>query len=188
MNNCVQLCISAFSMSQQSPWIKLNLCVMFPFFFFLHIFLYVYTGCRTYIIGYNDCFCTYFCMYIQVQPYFLHPSFYCFCTYFCMYIQGISHILFINAGFMRHVIKKKHYRKGGTDSFMSLDNKEERLYICCPLLGLQTSFLICGCLILTGEFIDQPLVFSLYSLSPIFFLRIFSAPFWSALIYRPVLL
>ena len=179
-------------------------------FFFLHIFLYVYTGCRTYIIGYNDCFCTYFCIYIQarIALYIGVPNCFCtyfcmyiqeeiekcctglncFCTYFCMYIQGISHILFINAGFMRHVIKKKHYRKGGTDSFMSLDNKEERLYICCPLLGLQTSFLICGCLILTGEFIDQPLVFSLYSLSPIFFLRIFSAPFWSALIYRPVLL
>ena len=68
------------------------------------------------------------------------------------------------------------------------DYTKERLYICCPFLGLQTSFLICGCLILTGEFIDQSFVFFLYSLSPMFFLRMFRAPFWSALIYRPVLL
>ena len=39
----------------------------------------------------SNCFCTYFCMYIQAEQIENESVENCFCTYFCMYIQGISH-------------------------------------------------------------------------------------------------
>lgn len=71
---------------------------------------------------------------------------------------------------MRYAFLRKHYRKGETDSAWTL-SIAGNASICCPLLGLQTTFFICGCLILTGELMGQSFVFSLYALLPMFFLN-----------------
>ena len=51
----------------------------------------VYTGLPYLLPGVENCFCTYFCMYIQVERGRDEGGGDCFCTYFCMYIQAEWH-------------------------------------------------------------------------------------------------